>query len=67
MTIIPDMRERVNVKGRRGLFIVVSVDQHTAHVMALEGAPRVIAVPLDQIELAERMDPRSQKDEQGSI
>ncbi len=67
MTIIPDMRQRVHVKGRRGLFIVVSVDEHTAHVMALEGAPRVIAVPLDQIELAERMDPRSHKDEQGSI
>ena len=67
MTIVPDTRERVHVKGRRGLFIVVSVNEHTAHVMALEGAPRVIPVRLDEIELADRMDPRPNKDDQGSI
>lgn len=67
MTIVPDMRERVHVKGRRGLFIVVSIEEHMAHVMALEGAPRVIAVRLDEIELADRMDPRPHKDGQGSI
>lgn len=66
MTSIPDVRERVHVKGRRGLFIVVSVDEHRAHVMALEGAPRVIAVRLDEIELASEMNPRAHKDEQGS-
>ncbi|UWZ86417.1 hypothetical protein [Occallatibacter riparius] len=63
----PKLSDRLYVKGRRGLFVVVSVEDGTAHVMALDGAPRVIKVRLDEVEPEPDMEARSQKDEQGSI
>lgn len=65
--MIPNLSERLYVKGRRGLFVVVSVQDGTAHVMALDGAPRVIKVSLDELEPAPDLEARSQKDDQGSI
>ena len=67
MSTIPTLRDRVHVKGRRGLFVVVSVVEGTAHVMALDGAPRVIQVSFDEIEPEPDMEARYHKDEQGSI
>lgn len=67
MSTIPNLSDRLYVKGQRGLFVVVSVEDRTAHVMALVGAPRVIKVRLDDIEPALDMEARSHKDEQGSI
>jgi hypothetical protein len=67
MTAIPKVSDRVNVKGRRGLFTVVSVEANGVHVMALEGAPRLITVPLDDIEPEQEMNARGHRDEQGSV
>ena len=63
---VPTKSDKVHVKGRRGLFAVVSVGKDTAHLMALEGAPRVIEVPHDEIELAPEMKPRTYPDKSGA-
>ena len=63
----PSVRDRVHVQGRRGKFVVVSVEDRTAHLLPLDGAPSVIRASLDQIEPAPDMKPRTHKDEQGSI
>jgi hypothetical protein len=62
MTMVPGPRDRVYVKGRRGLFVLVSMGDHAAQVMALEGTPRVMTVPLDQIEAAPELNARTFQD-----
>ena len=60
--IVPTVSDKVHVKGRKGLFSVVSVGKHTAHVMALAGMPRVIEVPHEELELPPEMKPRTYPD-----
>ncbi len=61
MSMNPKLSDRLYVKGRRGLFVVVSVEDGTAHVIALDGAPRVIKVRLDEIEPEPDMEPGRKK------
>lgn len=61
----PKVRDRVHVAGRRGVFIIVSVQGDTAHVMALDGSPRVFSVAFADIELETEMKPRAHPGENG--
>ena len=56
---VPMTHDRVRVNGRKGVFLVVSVDGDFAHVMALDGIARVIKVPLNEIELEVELKPRT--------
>ena len=51
--------ERVTLKGRKGLFLVVSVQDAIAHVLPLHGAAQVFSVALDEIELAPELQART--------